>query len=334
MSTSSDLILVRAVKDAVAGTRTAPATANSLRLLADGFDAQIKRTGGRTTYLDGTIAPELFIPGDSSLEMSLPMPLVGSITAGAAPKFGDLLLAGGFGATVTAAAAGITARTEYAPSIKSGSARTTVSPDLYQGGLLIQGVSGMASVEVAIKAGEAGKFLAKLKSTITTAPTAVAQPTDSSFSSGWGDAISAGPVRTSKVRLGAANAVTMTNAVLAGGTEFRFVSYDYDSGAVIPDDAWCGGREYELTKHVHKSKLSVLLTPAERVLMESRYAAGTGLSLGFTHGLTAAGAAEPGKSSLIHHKDARISDIKFSKYGGLWVAELELMPQDITLTFI
>lgn len=321
---SSDQVLVRAVVEATSGTFVQPASANAMLLINDGFELYNEVENQKVGMLDGKLSPEIVIAGSAFLKHSVNFGAIGGGTAGAAPQTDAYLLSSGMSKTSVVAGAGVTGRTEYTLAPSPGSNKS-LSFESYFAGLKYTGKACMGTLDLSVQVNQIGKFSFGGLSVEQTAPVSAASPTDTF--TGWKTPVPGSPTRTSKISLGAIGAVGYANGALTGGSAFLWSAYNLAGGQSVDKSPWCGGLGLDINKANPTVKFTVLLTPAEGAAMEARYRNGTGISVGFSHNLSSAGAVVAGESFIAHHPNVIITSLKNTgKVNGQFVAEIEGVP--------
>ncbi|KDB53943.1 hypothetical protein X805_04970 [Sphaerotilus natans subsp. natans DSM 6575] len=299
---------------------TLSASTDALLILQDDFDVGYERERTRVTQLDGKLnAPEV-LPGAANFMQSLSVGVIGSGTAGAAPRFAALLKGGGFAETLVAAGSGITARAEYNLAPNPGS-QIGLSMAVYSGDQLHPGADVFGTIDIALATNSLGKLTFKAKGRLNGDVSAAAVP-NGTFVRRL--PLPGSPTNTSKVRIGAVGGVTYANAALSGGTEFLMSSYSFSSGAKVDYQAWCGGDDTDISDAEPTIKIQCAMSASEYVAMCGRDKAGTGFSMGFMHALDTAGAPAAGSSWGMHAPVAKITSIKkTAEVNGQIVADIE-----------
>lgn len=321
---SSDQVLVRAVIEATSGTFVQPAATHAMLLLNDGFDVYNDQESQKIGFLDGKLSPEVIIAGSSFVKHSVGFGAIGGGVAGAAPQTDAYLLSAGMSKLSVVAGVGITARTEYTLAPAPG-ANKSLSFESYFAGLKYTGKACMGTLDLSVQVNQIGKFSYGGLAVEQVAPVAAAIPSDTF--TGWKTPVPGSPTRTSRISLGAVGAVAYANGAVTGGNTFLWSSYQLTGGQSVDKSPWCGGSGLDINKANPNVKCTVLLTPSEAAAMEARYKAGTGISVGYMHNLSAAGAVVAGETIVVHHPNVIITSMKNTgKVNGQFVAEIDGVP--------
>lgn len=329
---SAKQVVVLVKQQTARGTAATLSTAtDALLILADGFDVGYDRERTSVSQLDGKLSAPDILPGAANFTSSLACGMIGSGTAGAAPKFSALLKGAGLAETVVAAGTGITARTEYNLAINPG-VQIGLSCDIYSGDQLHSGTDVFGTVDIELATNSLGKITFKNKGRLKAIPSAAAVPTGTYVRT---IPLPGSPTRTSKIRLGAANAVTYANGAISGGTEFLLSSVTFSTGSRYDYQPWCGGDDVDISDAEPTIKIQVALSAAEYVLMCQRDESGAGFSFGLLHALDTAGAVAAGSSWGLHGPTCKIKSLKkTAEVNGRIVADIEgsLLPSAPGLT--
>lgn len=322
---SSEQVLVRSVIETISGTHVAPAAANAMLLLTDGFDVYNEKETEKVGFLDGKLSPKMVIAGSQYLKHAVKFGAVGGGTAGGAPKTDAYLLSSGMSKTTIVAGAGITGRTEYVLAPAPG-ANKSLSFTSYFAGIQYTGKACMGTLDLTVNVNKIGEFSYGGLAVEQAAPIAAIIPNDAF--TGWRTPAPGSPTRTSQMRIGrAANPVAYANGAVTGGTLFPWSAYNLNGGQSLDKGAWCGLLGLDINMAEPVVKFTVLLTPAEAVLMEASFKAGTGISVGYSHNLTDAGAVVAGETIVVHHPNIVITGLKNNgKHNNQFVAEIEGTP--------
>jgi hypothetical protein len=315
---SAEQVLVRAVVETTSGTFVTPASTNAMLLLSDGFDSYNEQEQQKIGFLDGKLSPEVVIAGASFLKHSVVFGAIGGGVAGGAPQTDAYLLSAGLAKTVAAG------RVEYTIAPAPG-ANKSLSFESYLAGLKYSGKGCMGTLDLSVQVNQVGKCSFGGLAMEQTAPVAAVIPADSF--AGWRTPVPGSPTRSSRISLAASGGVTYSVGSISGGNTFLWSSYQLTGGQSVDKSPWCGGLGLDINKANPTVKITVLLTPAEAAAMEARYKAGTGISIGFSHNLSAAGAVVPGETIVVHHPNALITSLKNTgKFNGQFVAEIDAVP--------
>lgn len=327
MASSKQVVVLCKRQTARNTAATLSAATDALLILSDDFDVGFERERTRVTQLDGKLnAPEV-LPGAVSFMGGLSVGMIGAGTAGAAPRFNQLLLGGGFAETLVAAGSGITARAEYNLAPNPGS-QIGLSMAVYSGDQLHPGMDVFGAIDISLATNALGKLTFKAKGRMNGQVSAAAVP-NGTFVRRM--PVPGSPTQTSKVRIGAVGGVTYANAALTGGTEFLMSSFSFSSGAKVDYQPWCGGEDTDISDAEPTIKLQCAMSASEYVAMCQRDASGAGFSMGFMHALDSASAVVAGSSWGFHAPVAKITSLKkTAEVNGQIVADIEAALQPST----
>jgi len=292
-------------------------TTDAFVVLEEGFSAGHDFDNVEVKQLDGTLNAPDILTGSSVFQLDLAVGLVGSGTAGAAPKFAPMLKAGGFVENLITVAP---LRAEYTLGPTPGSS-IGGSAAVYMGDQLLPGRDVFCDAELSIEVNSIGKIAFKCQGVLNGDVTAAALP---SVTIAKPLPLPGGPTNTSKISIGNVGAVTYTAGAIAGGTAMAAKSISVKAGCKVEKQPWLGAMEVDISDSTPSVSMSVDMSAAEYATMFVRQRDSAGFSFGVKHVLSAAGADIPGRTAVIHAPNAKIKSLKKSdEYNGRVIATIE-----------
>lgn len=246
-------------------------------------------------------APDALI-GSTWMQVQFGVELQGSGAAGTAPAWGALLQACGFAETVTALS-----RVEYSPI---STALKSVSIYLFADGLRYRLIGAVGTFDGVTTVGGIPvlnfTFMAPY-----TAPTAVSNPTPDLTD--WQMPSLVNDANTADLVLGG----SYSAGAISGGTTYVSGGVEFSLGNQLSRMELIGAKDVTITdRNVTGTIKTMDLTAAQEITVQGYVTAGTGQSIGITHGTAA------GSKVMLFFAQARLLGMTPVNLEGVWTLDV------------